>query len=453
MQLTVLELLDAVGGTLLYGNKTDTFRYVSTDSREQMTTQLFIPLVGENQDGHRYIASAVENGAVGFLTQNETAPQGAVFAVNVKDTTKALGDLAAYVLGKSGATVIGITGSVGKTTTRQFVAAVVSTLGKTVATSGNFNNHIGLPLTILKMEGDEQYAVLEMGMNHPGEISYLSKIAKPNYGIITMVGTSHIEYLGSRENILLAKMEIEDGMKQDGVLLLNGDNDLLSQVTARHKTVYFGKEKAEYPYEILSEQEPASFTLDSACYQIPTSGAHNIQNASAAVLLGKLLGASAEQIQAGLSDFETVGFRQKTEQCGSITLIADCYNASLDSDRAALRVLKQTNCSRTVAVLGPIGELGDHLPAILQEVGSSVVENQIDLLICVEQDAHWIKKGAMRAGMPEDAICYYETKEQFINDIPRLFQPGDAVLLKASRMYRFEELFEQVKQYQLQNKE
>ncbi|MBQ7792818.1 MAG: UDP-N-acetylmuramoyl-tripeptide--D-alanyl-D-alanine ligase [Clostridia bacterium] len=448
MQLTVQQLCDAVNGTLLYGSNDATFRYVSTDSRAQMTTELFIPLMGETHDGHAYLESAIKNGAVGFLTQQDNVPQSSGFAVKVEDTTKALGQLAAYVLEKSNATVIGITGSVGKTTTRQFVASVVSQLGKTVATSGNFNNHIGLPLTILKMDGDEQYAVLEMGMNHPGEISYLSKIAKPDYGIITMVGTSHIEYLGSRENILKAKMEITDGMKETGVLLLNGDNDLLSQVKSTFPIHYFGQEKADYPYEILSEAETPEFQLDGIRYQIPISGAHNIQNASAAILLGKLLGAPPEQIQAGLTAFESVGYRQKTESLGDITVIADCYNASLDSDRAALRVLKNMKGSRKVAVLGPIGELGAYLTQILKEVGESVWENKIDHLICVEEDSRWIQEGALDAGMNPDHITFYATQKEFIQNIPLLFRPGDTVLFKASRKYQFEHLYEALKQYQ-----
>lgn len=448
MQLTVQQLCDAVNGVLLYGNQTDTFRYVSTDSRRKMTTELFIPLVGETHDGHAYLESAIQNGAVGFLTQQDTVPQTAGFAVKVEDTTLALGRLASYVLEQSDATVIGITGSVGKTTTRQFVASVVSQLGKTLTTSGNFNNHIGLPLTVLKMDGDEKYAVLEMGMNHLGEISYLSKIAKPDYGIITMVGTSHIEYLGSRENILKAKMEITDGMKETGVLLLNGDNDLLSQVKSRFPIHYFGQQKADYPYEILSEAEEPEFLLDKICYRIPISGAHNIQNASAAVLLGKLLGATPEQIQAGLTAFESVGYRQKTETIGEITVIADCYNASLDSDRAALRVLGQTKGIRKVAVLGPIGELGDYLTQILKAVGEAVWDNKIDRLICVEEDSRLIQEGACNAGMPPEFVTFYAAQEEFIRDIPRLFQPGDTVLFKASRKYQFEHLYEALKQYQ-----
>ncbi len=453
MQLTVRELCDAVAGTLLFGNERDTFRFVSTDSRKPMTTELFIPLVGDVHDGHSYIESAVSNGAKGFLTQTNDVPCVGSFCVKVHDTTKALGDLAAYVRKKSNATVIGITGSVGKTTTRQFVAMVVSQLGKTLATSGNFNNHIGLPLTILQMEGDEKYLVLEMGMNHFDEISYLSKIARPDIGIITLIGTSHIEYLGSRENILRAKMEITHGMDSSATLLLNGDDDLLARVACKQNIRYFGVKNAEFPYKVISTVGESEFLLDQYRFRIPISGIHNIQNASAAILLGKHLGATNQQIQSGLSQFETVGLRQRKETAGSLTLIADCYNASLDSDKAALKVLMQETGSRKVAVLGPIGELGEHLVPILKELGKEVNAHQVDMLICVEEDSRWIQTGAEEAGMNPEKILFFPTKEAFIKEIPHLFSPGDTVLFKASRKYRFEELVEQVKQFQNNHKE
>ncbi|MBR5240150.1 MAG: UDP-N-acetylmuramoyl-tripeptide--D-alanyl-D-alanine ligase [Clostridia bacterium] len=451
MQLTVHQLLEAVNGKLLFGSSDTLFRYVSTDSRAQMTTELFIPLVGENHDGHAYIESAVRNGAVGFLTQRRDVPYAGNFAVLVEDTTKALGDLASYVLKQSHAKVIAITGSVGKTTTRQFVASVVAEHGKTLATSGNFNNHIGLPLTVLKMEGDEDFLVLEMGMNHFGEISYLSRLAAPHIAIISLIGTSHIEYLGSRENILKAKLEILDGMADDGLLLLNGDDDLLSVVNCKQKIQYFGAKNARYPYTIVSEAE-GTFLMDTDTYQIPIAGAHNIQNASAAVLLGKHLGMTPQQIQNGLSAFQSVGWRQKTEIVDSVTLIADCYNASLDSDRAALKVLANQKSPRKVAVLGPIGELGDFLEPILNQVGAAVKETKIDCLICVEEDSKYIRNGASAAGMNSENIIYFQKREDFIKQIPNLFHPGDAVLFKASRKYQFEELFEHVKQH-LQTKE
>lgn len=450
MQLTVHQLLEAVNGTLLFGNPDTSFRYVSTDSRAKMTTELFVPLVGETHDGHTYLESALDNGAVGFLTQTEKIPHKGNFAVLVEDTTKALGQLASYVLKKSNAKVIAITGSVGKTTTRQFVASVVAEQGKTLATSGNFNNHIGLPLTVLKMAGDEEFIVLEMGMNHFGEISYLSRIAKPHISVISLIGTSHIEYLGSRENILKAKLEILDGMEEDGLLLLNGDDDLLSQVTCKQTISFFGKQNAKYPYKVISEE--GIFQMDGDTYQIPISGVHNIQNASAAVLLGKHLGMSFEKIQNGLASFQSVGWRQKTETVGSCTLIADCYNASLDSDRAALRVLSNQGGTRKVAVLGPIGELGNFLEPILNQVGEEVANAKIDCFICVEEDSVYMKDGAIKAGMTPESIFFFPKREDFIKNIPVLFHPGDAILFKASRKYQFEELFEQVKQY-LQTKE
>ncbi|MBO5408619.1 MAG: UDP-N-acetylmuramoyl-tripeptide--D-alanyl-D-alanine ligase [Clostridia bacterium] len=451
MQLTVGQLLEAVNGTLLYGNRESTFRYVCTDSRQAMTTELFIPLVGEVHDGHQYLKNAVANGAAGFLTQTEAVPENAGFAVLVEDTTKALGQLASYVRDQLDVTVIGITGSVGKTTTRQFVASVVSQLGKTLATSGNFNNHIGLPLTILKAEGDEKYLVLEMGMNHLGEISYLSRIAKPDIGIITMIGTSHIEYLGSRENILKAKMEITDGMNDKGILLLHGDNDLLSQASTEKQVYYFGETNARYPYRVVSED--GVFWMDEATYEIPITGIHNIQNASAAVLLGKLLGATPKEIQSGLSAFQSVGLRQKTETLGEIQVILDCYNASADSDKAALRVLGKTKGQRKIAVLGPIGELGEFQSSILQEVGEAVQENQIDKLVCVEEASHWIQIGAMDAGMNPEDIVFCPNREEFIQKTYNLWAAGDVVLFKASRAYRLEELYENLKQFLSDNKE
>lgn len=451
MRLTVGQLLEAVEGTLLYGDSEDSFRYVSTDSRQVMTTELFIPLVGENHDGHQYLANAIENGAKGFLTQIKDVPKGASFAVLVSDTTQALGRLASYVRRQSNAKVIAITGSVGKTTTRQFVASVVSQLGKTLATQGNFNNHIGLPLTLLKMEGDEEYLVLEMGMNHLGEISYLSKIAQPDIGIITMVGSSHIEYLGSRENILKAKMEITDGMPEDGILLLNKDNDLLSTVSPKHKTHYFGIRCGDSPCEIISND--GVFQIDKIPYQIPIAGEHNIQNATAAVLVGTLLGATEGQIQKGLLEFQSVGFRQKTEVLGDITVILDCYNASLDSDKAALSVLKHTKGNRTIAVLGPIGELGDHKIAILEEVGKEVARHQIDKLVLVEEDSKWIKSGAINGGMNPQDILFCPIRSEFITKTEALWDAGDVVLFKASRAYRLEELYEELKQHLSENKE
>lgn len=448
MQLTVEEICVATKGELLWGEKNTKIIGVSTDSRENMENKLFVPLKGENFDGHDYINKAFENNALGCIThKDQTDFENKGFAIKVDDTKKALGDIAKYYLKKTNATVIGVTGSVGKTTTRQLVKSVISQLGKTASTIKNFNNDIGLPLSILAMDGDEKFVVLEMGMSDLGEISYLSKIAKPDIGIITMIGMSHIEKLKTRENILKAKLEILDGMSENGCLLLNGDDEML--VNARKdikiKTELFGIKNGKYPIEVKECEEKCVFVCDGYEFTLNVGGVHNIQNASSAILAGKVLGATNEQIQKGLFEFENVALRQELKSVGEKKIILDCYNASLDSMRASLKLLKDTVSKRKVAILGAIGELGDYLEPILNEVGKSVFENDVDLLILCEENSCYIKNGALKAGMSEDKIRLYEKKADLKNEINSLLKDGDCVLIKASRAYKFEEIFEFIK--------
>lgn len=443
MRLTVREICEAVGGKLIFGNPEEEIFGVSTDSREDLEKKLFIPLKGENFDGHDYIEKALDNGASGYLTQNEAVTKDG-FCIQVNDTRLALGDLARYALKKSGAKVIGVTGSVGKTTTRQLVKCVVSQLGKTCATKKNFNNDIGLPLSILSMDGDEKFVVLEMGMSDLGEISYLSKIITPDIGIITMIGMSHIERLKTKENILKAKLEILDGMKEDSCLLINGDDEMLVSVrdSIKIKTELFGLFNAKYPIEVIECSEKCRFLCDGYEFTLNEGGIHNIKNASCAILAGKMLGATDEQIQKGFFEFKNVGLRQELKTIGGKKIILDCYNASLDSMRASLELLKNTPAKRKVAILGAIGELGGYLEEILNKVGESVEENETDLLIVCDENSHYIKEGAIKAGMEGNKILYFETKKDLIKDVNSLLKDGDCILIKASRAYKFEEIFE-----------
>ena len=440
MRLTVSELLEAVGGELLCGNSWDSFEFVSTDTRETLKGKLFIPLKGENFDGHNYIEKALKDGAKGYLTEKDEVYPFPCFAVKVADTKKALGALAEYVLKRSGAFVIGITGSVGKTTTRQFIASVVSKVGKTVCTHGNLNNHIGLPLSILRMDGDEKFAVLEMGMSAFGEISYLSKIAKPDLAVITLIGTSHIEFLGSRENILKAKLEILDGMKTGGKLIFNGEDSTLCSLKNKYDTLYYGLKNTE----IISDSPSGIFKTDNEEYEIDTAGRHNIINASCAILIGKLLGASYTQIKDGLKAFEQEENRQKIEKANEKTIITDCYNASLDSDLAALSVLNSAEGKRKVAILGGIGEMGVFLEDTLKEVGAAVYKNNVDLLICTDENSHFIMDGALKAGMNKENILHFESKNALLKNIDDILKDGDTVLIKASHKYKFEEISEYI---------
>ena len=447
MRFSIDEIVTAVGGKLLFKKKDTEINGVFTDSREKNDGGLFIPLKGENFDGHDYIASAVQNGAAGYLTE-KAEETDADFAVLVKDTRLALGDLARYAMTQSKAKVIAVTGSVGKTTTRQFIAALTSQLGKTLVTIKNFNNDIGLPITVLSMDGDEDYIVLELGMNSLGEISYLSKIVKPDIGVITMIGTSHIEKLGSRENILKAKLEILDGMDNDGILFLNGDDEYLKPVSERTdiKTELFGLENGKYPLKIISSENGGEFIYDDELYKINISGKHNIINAACAISVAKYLGADREHIQAGLDSFKNVGLRQELYSIGGKEIILDCYNASLDSFRASLSVLSGKNSKRKVAILGGIGELGEYTEDILIKVGEEAYLNYADLLIVCGENCSYIKEGALRAGMKEKDILEYPEKEQLIKDVNDLLKEGDCILIKASRKYKFEDIFDAIKQ-------
>lgn len=446
MRLTVGELAQATNGKIIYGESSQTFEFVSIDSREDLNGKLFIPIKGENFDGHNYIDKAISNGAVGYLQAIGDRNQiGQEFAVLVSDTKKALGDLARFVIAKSNAKVIGITGSVGKTTTRQFVAQVVSTLGKTLATQGNFNNDIGLPLTVLKMDGDEKFIVLEMGMNSLGEISYLSNIAKPDISVITLIGTSHIEFLGSRENILKAKLEILDGMKDDGVVILNGDDPILLTLKDNLKfdTKYYGIKSNNI--KVIDVVDNCVFEIDNFKYKINIDGIHNIVNASAAVLVGKYLGCTNQQIKQGLLQFKQEKLRQSIEKINDLTIILDCYNASLDSNLAGLSVLANAKGERKVALLGAIGELGKFSEEILSEVGKGVVDKNIDILICVDENSHFIRDGAINAGMDSEKIYYFDTKQAFYEKEKDIINKDDVILIKASRKYKFEEIYKYIK--------
>ncbi len=452
MRLTVNEIVEATNGTLLYKNKDSVVCGVSTDSRENLSQKLFIPIKGENFDGHNFINNAVLNGASGYLThikeEKEDVCDKADFAVLVEDTKKALGMLSKYVLKRSGAKVIGVTGSVGKTTTRQLIASVVSELGKTLVTLKNFNNDIGLPLTILSMDGDEKYAVLEMGMNNLGEISYLSKIASPNIAVITMIGMSHIEHLKTQENILKAKLEITDGMDENGVLVLSGDDSMLSNLKGKlkQKTVYFGIENGDFEVSVTDCDEKCEFSFDNEKYTVNVSGIHNVKNACCAVTVGKLLGADYKTIQRGFDKFKNISLRQEMYKIGSKDIILDCYNASLDSMRAALGVLKNKKGGRKVAILGAIGELGDYLSDILTKVGEAVYENEVDLLVTCDENSSYIREGAIKAGFRREKTLHFETKNELFKNIGNVFKDGDCVLIKASRAYKFEEIFEKMKE-------
>ncbi len=347
---------------------------------------------------------------------------------------------------------VGITGSVGKTTTKEMVASVLAQKYRTLKTEGNLNNDIGLPLTVLRLNESYEAAVLEMGMNHKGEISHLTSIARPDIAIITSIGVAHIENLGSQEGILKAKLEILEGLRENGCVILNGDDPLLFGCKDKldAKTVFFGIDNPDCDVKaenIESTENGEAFDIVTAGSRfhvsIQTRGVHNIRNALAAAACALQLGISEDQIRTGLYLFKNVGMRQNIYKRNGITFIEDCYNASPDSVEAALDLLKDTTCAgKRFAVLGAMHELGDYAPEGHKRCGRRCAVCADYLLVTGPGSEDYLT-GAKEAGMPEGQMHYYPEKRFIVRRLIDLLEDGDILLVKGSRAEKMEEVIEQ----------
>lgn len=450
------EILRAVGGAICAGSASAVVTGVSTDSRRIRKGELFIPLVGERFDGHDFIADAVSAGAAAFLTHKDIhVPDGAL-AIRVPDTLKALQDLASFYRGKFGLKVVAVTGSVGKTSTKDIIASVLGQKYRILKSPGNYNNQIGLPLTVLSFDSTYDIAVVEMGMSGFGEIRRLSQIIRPDIAVITNIGISHIEKLGSRQNILKAKLEITDGMPEDGILVLNGDDMMLSGVreNTRCRLKFFGMEDNldVRAYDITSEGEEGvrfRVKLEDDTYEmrLPVPGVHNVYNALAAVTVGLELGVSPEAIRKGLQLFRPEKMRMNILHLDSgIRLIDDTYNASPQSVEAAVGVLKDLGCgARKIAVLGDMLELGDWSREAHRNVGSAIYDNGIDYLATLGEQARHIADGAVEAGMKPGNICSFHDIDRLNEFLGTFVQKGDVILIKGSRGMKMEQIVQFLK--------
>lgn len=453
--LTMNELAKICGGMLMYAggetNRDVPFRSVCTDSRETERDSLFVALGGARVDGHDYIHAALSLGGECVLCERipDALSDRKYVALVVNDTLKAVGELAkAYERGINNKKVA-ITGSVGKTTTKEFVAAVLSENLRLHKTEGNYNSTIGMPLSLLTMKNDTEVSVLEMGMSNLGEIEYLSKIAEPDIAIITNIGSSHMEYLKSRENISRAKLEIVKGLKSDGVVLLNGDEPLL-----RNREELDGKNyryvgfAEDCHFRALNVRYSMGKTLFDVCYDgklvcdvtIPTMGNHNVYAALFAYAVGVNMGLSDDIICHGLKCFKPVGMRQNIYEIGDVTVIEDCYNASPESMKAAIRVLdevvRQKNRGRMTALLGDMYELGAGECEFHEEVGLEFARRGGSALFTFGQLADMIANGAMLGGMSCESIyrnCNVRCPEISGEMLLHALRPGDTLLVKASR--------------------
>lgn len=428
---------------------------ISIDSRTAKKGDVFIALRGENFDGHRFISTAEQAGCVIAIV--EYVPEGVSMPCIVVDNTKdALGYIARDYKRLFRTISVAVTGSVGKTTTKQFIYAVLETKYKTNVTKGNFNNEIGLPLTLFGLDHTHEAQLLEMGMNHKGEIAYLSRLAEPNIAVITNIGSAHLENLGSREGIRDAKMEIVEGMSRGGILILNADEPLLEGVkTDGICKIYVGiaNENATYHAKnirVLDDHMLFDIRLHDGKImndvRVNVIGKHNIYNALFACVCGIVLGISEEKIREGLLRFTPADMRQAISEKDGITIIEDCYNASPESMRAGLDVLchtAKTKGLRPVAVLGDMRELGDASDSAHLGVGAYAAKADLAHLITFGKDAALIAKGAISGGMSEDKITVIEDIENAeiaAQLVKNTIKTGDAVLFKASRAVAIERI-------------
>ncbi len=454
-RVTIKDFIREASGKLIQGNEDLEFENLCKDTRQLQPGQIYLGIQGEKFNGSTLYEQALEKGAKACILQGievdsqvlKKYPNTTI--VLVENTVKALQQIAAYKRSLYNIPVVAITGSVGKTSTKDMVASVLAQKYKVLKTQGNYNNEIGLPLTVLNLK-DEEAMVLEMGMNSFGEISVLTHIAKPDIAVITNIGTAHIGMLGSRENILKAKLEILEGLNPKGTVIINYDNDLLNkwyEEQKQYNVITYGLQNGSNilgKNVILEENgSKCDAIIDRTSYKvsIPVGGEHFVSNSLCALAVAKALNVPIEKALHGIEEFELTKKRMevKKAKCGA-TVINDSYNANYDSMKAALDYLGKLPNSYKIAVLGDMLELGDYSKQLHEKVGDAVYDNKIDLLICVGEESKNIGKRAQEKGMKSENILLCKTNEEAIEILKEKLKSEDAVLLKASNSLNFTQI-------------
>lgn len=452
--MTLLNIANACGGRYI-GDETlkdETITMATIDSRQIEKDGLFIAVKGEKTDGHNYINDVYQKGALCVISEKELDTDKPY--ILVESSLMALKDIAEFYRENLQITVIGITGSVGKTSTKEMVASVLETKYKVLKTEGNFNNEIGLPLTILKIRKEHEVAVVEMGISDFGEMHRLSKIAKPDVCILTNIGTCHLENLIDRDGVLKAKTEIFDYSCENGYIVLNGDDDKLITIKDVNgiKPVYvgFSKENTIYANNLKDEGLVGTeFDIVDGKYSIKARvnipGVHMVNNALTAYAVGKILELSDEEIVKGIAALKPVGGRNNIITTKYLTIIDDCYNANPVSMKASIDVLDKAT-TRKVAILGDMFELGENESLLHYEVGKYLATKQIDLLITAGTLAKNIAK-AVKENLKIDVLMY-DTRDELLEDLSKHLKANDTVLIKASHGMHFDKIVEDLKCYQ-----
>ncbi|MDO5540143.1 MAG: UDP-N-acetylmuramoyl-tripeptide--D-alanyl-D-alanine ligase [Eubacteriales bacterium] len=445
--LTLENMAKACGGSY-HGPDEMRIREVSdivTDSRQVKAGSMFVAIKGERVDGHKFIPSVYEQGALCVLCEEPQEAAGPY--ILVESTLKAVKGIAEFYRQQLDIKVVGITGSVGKTSTKEIIASVLSEKYRVLKTPGNFNNELGVPLTIFRLREEDEVAVLEMGINHFGEMHRLSKIVRPDICVITNIGQCHLEFLGDRDGVLRAKSEIFDFINPEGQIILNGDDDKLAALSAVKgiTPLFFGTEGARD----IRATEVESVGLkgikcrihtgdDSFEVMIPVPGRHMVLNALAATAVGSVLGMTNEEIKRGIEKLESLSGRFHIIEENDITVIDDCYNANPVSMKASLKVLNDAP-RRKVAILGDMGELGEEEKQLHEQVGEFAGKLDLQLCICIGTLCSHLAKAAKKEN-PELEVVTAESVEEAVEKLPALIHKGDAVLVKASHFMHFEKI-------------
>ncbi|MBR5543855.1 MAG: UDP-N-acetylmuramoyl-tripeptide--D-alanyl-D-alanine ligase [Clostridia bacterium] len=446
MNLKASEIAKALGTVV---DSQNIINRVSIDSRDVDENTLFFAIKGERFDGHDFVKDVAEKGVGAIVCHKKVECSAPV--IYVEDTKDALLDLASYYKSTiPDLLLIALTGSVGKTTTKEMVACVMAQKGETLKTEGNFNNEIGMPRTLFRLEETTKNAVIEMGMDGFGQISVLTNCAKPDCAIITNIGVSHIEILGSRDGILQAKLEILEGLKKGSPVFLNGDNDKLASVKLDdYKVIFFGIENENCDVRAVDIKEIGLSTEFTAIkgdikqkITIPTVGIHNVYDALTAFAVGLEYGVSPENIAKGLRDYTPSGMRQRIKEVNGITFIEDCYNASPDSQKAGLNSLCKIAKGKKIAVLGDMLELGSFSEEAHRMVGEYASECGVDVLYTVGEESKYMADSALKSGLKN--VRNFTDKKELTEILINELHKGDTILFKASRGMKLEEIFENI---------
>lgn len=438
--ITVKDLVEAVKGRLLCGDPARPVRWISINSKEVKAESLFVPLIGERVDAHQYIDQALTAGAAAVLTSRHSQMEGQDAYIQVPDTRQALQDIGRYLRSRITIPLIGVTGSVGKTTTRQMIAAALSAKYCVFQTPKNYNGQLGVPISLSEITAEDQIGVIEMGMSEPGEMTVISQIAKVDAAVITNIGVAHLEQLKTRENILTEKLAIQDGMKQDGVLFLHGDDEYLRTVkeTNKRQMIYYGTgSHCDYrAVDIELVDGCPYFTVVYKSKQIrvhlKVRGHHFIENALVSLAVAHYYGIPLEAAAAALSKMTAFDNRQKVYRRGGITVIDDAYNASPVSIKAGLQVLAaMPDVKRKIAVLADMKELGEQEQQFHREIGSYIADHPVDLVVTLGLLAKEITDQISSGSAPIE-VCWFADISELTGYLRQQLKAGDCVLLKGS---------------------